>query len=518
MSAAGDGPGRYYVVELTTLDGSTVPPLRPERLVLKESVLGGWNGFARVQGGEQASIIEAFWNVSNRHFHPGLPITVRVMSVGEDDADSRGSLVRSWPSVVTKVGSSTSPKDGRAFSHIYFQDTVGYLSARHVWGVFRDCSLAEAVGGAISLAADGGGQPVLSPLTEGLPAVDIAQVLRPALGSFPYIVAAGSSLGVLLARLFRRLGVRMEMRGFDERIEVTLKDGPPDGFQVNVTLGDSASAHTGVVLDRNVEARHATRDTVLDNPSMGATMRVLQKGAVGHVVTSAGTDFNEAVFRANFAADHDYVTGVGVELLTGQPDIAPGGRVQFDRWLFDENEMLALEPPGQPGVGRVRDGAHWQVGSVMHLLEAGAYNNKANLWRDGVAWRQRPVNGESVTMLTGVVNDGSSDPGEVVSRDRLGRIPVTLQADYSEGGGLPGLPLPVADPIAGGRHGFLPQHRQGDRCRLAVSSPLDMEVVGFLYDDDRAVAGAVGAGSGIVVDHDGNEWSGMLFEPPANDS
>ena len=77
----------------------------------------------------------------------------------------------------------------------------------------------------------------------------------------------------------------------------------------------------------------------------------------------------------------------------------------------------------------------------------------------------------------------------------------------------PRLPLSIIQLMAGGLHGFIPAHRQGDVCRVAVHDPLWAEVVGFQYRNDLPInVGIAGATAGIVVEHDtGDAWSGMVF-------
>ena len=79
----------------------------------------------------------------------------------------------------------------------------------------------------------------------------------------------------------------------------------------------------------------------------------------------------------------------------------------------------------------------------------------------------------------------------------------------------PRIPLPIIEPMAGGLHGFLPAHRHGDVCRVAVYSPLSAEIVGFQYRSDRRInADIVDATAGFVVEHDmQNAWSGIVFRP-----
>ncbi len=79
----------------------------------------------------------------------------------------------------------------------------------------------------------------------------------------------------------------------------------------------------------------------------------------------------------------------------------------------------------------------------------------------------------------------------------------------------PRLPLTIIQPMAGGLHGFIPSHRQGDACRVAVHDPFWAEVVGFQYREDRQISSLVsGATAGIVVEHNFEQaWSGVVFRP-----
>ena len=79
----------------------------------------------------------------------------------------------------------------------------------------------------------------------------------------------------------------------------------------------------------------------------------------------------------------------------------------------------------------------------------------------------------------------------------------------------PRLPLTLLQPMAGGLHGFIPSHRHGDACRVAVHHPLWAEVIGFQYRQDRPLNTEIAAATAaIVVEHDtGHAWSGLVFRP-----
>ena len=79
----------------------------------------------------------------------------------------------------------------------------------------------------------------------------------------------------------------------------------------------------------------------------------------------------------------------------------------------------------------------------------------------------------------------------------------------------PRIPLTIIEPMAGSMHGFIPAHRHGDICRVAVHHPLYAEIAGFQYRSNRQInAQIVGATAGLVVEHDANAaWSGLVFRP-----
>ena len=78
----------------------------------------------------------------------------------------------------------------------------------------------------------------------------------------------------------------------------------------------------------------------------------------------------------------------------------------------------------------------------------------------------------------------------------------------------PKIPLPIVEPMAGAMHGFIAAHRHGDICRVAVHSPLNAEILGFQYRDDRQInVDLAGAVAGLVVEHNyAQSWSGLVFK------
>lgn len=513
-----DGVAFAAAVQPVAAEAADIAAVAVDSFVVVESQLEGWTGYAKIlpeqifadqalrdqilSGSHGSVFIDAFNANVARYLSPGQPI---VLALGE--AADEDEALRYWPAVVTKL-TATADSAGRLFCHIHFSDTVTYLADRPVWGVFRDCTLGEAVGGAIALVQNGAGGPTLTPSCAPLPAVALTEHLREPLDVLPFVAATGQTLGVWLAQVLGRLGVRMEMFGMaDGTIAAELKDGPPSDIADEFTFASSPSA-TGAVLRSTVMGPGGVeRDAVLDNPSAGEVRRMLDAGSVGTLVTAAGTGIEEAAYRGRLSEGTADMAMVEARVVTSAASIFAGGRLRFDRPVNGTDA--------------------WQVVVAQHGYADGRYFNTAFLSKDGAAWRpRRPRNTDGPSLVTGVVSDGASAPGDLVARDRLGRIPVALHAEVAgreevgqrTGAGIAGLPLPVADPVAGGMHGFLPEHRQGDRCRLAVNSPFDIEVIGFLYDDHRRIAADVADGSaGIVVDHRPEAWSGVLFRPDADD-
>lgn len=79
----------------------------------------------------------------------------------------------------------------------------------------------------------------------------------------------------------------------------------------------------------------------------------------------------------------------------------------------------------------------------------------------------------------------------------------------------PRIPVSAIEPMAGGLHGFIPGHRQGDTCRVLIHHPLFIELAGYQYRADQPISESiVDAHAGMVVEHNqGDIWSGILFKP-----
>lgn len=503
-----------------------------------EHLEGGWSGFADVDPGPSTTISagEAFGTTLAFCLMPGAPAALglwvvaqgtvqdeagdpinqgqpsslqdSVPDAGEEEkqsaTDTTAIPLRTWPSMITNVQTIPSP-DGLhdTACRIRFRDPLRALRNTPIWGVFRDCSPGEMLGGALSLAKGGDGKPTPLPTLSGMPPIAISQKLRPALAEVPYAIATGEPLGLWIARVFGRLGVRIEVIGDPSgSVHINLYDYESTRAPLSMNLAPGAiSASNAKISGTGAFPRSPERGSILDNPTSGISRRLGESGAVESLFYSAETGIDEGALRAGFERERSLLGCMRTQITTAQPGLHPGRIVEFT------NRAVA-------------GATTWQVASVKHGVGDGAYRNTATLMKAGAAWRPAVPRDEGPITVSGVVDDGESPLGETVRRDRLGRIPVTFSFMPTpvDNANVPAPPIPLAlpmiEPMAGGKHGFVPAHRQGDVCRVAVQNPLYAEVVGFVYGDDRRIGEeAEDATTGIIMRHDDQQWSGLVFRP-----
>lgn len=441
------------------------PPLSLSFLDLEESYNAGWKGAALL-----ATSSENAYNLSTTlslavtaGIGPAAPVAFMLALSGgaptttiggeRDDPTTitkllPGALLRVWPSVVIAATPQRSNSEtvGTAL-HLTFSDTISYLGSRPIWGAYRNSSLAEIVGGAISLAVGGDGQPTLNPITPGLPSITIVDELRESLGLIPYAVAAGNTLSGWLGDLQRLIGIRMEMRiNASGVVQLILTDQPvnhrigdvPSGFlpvdgiaDNNViplsldpddeTLADSNITELSIVAAQIIRIANKptgkNRGIVLDDPLHGSFRRLGSAGSVGSVVTATGISADEAVRRATSSLYGRYLESLIVEVETRQTGIRPGRSVNFGE------SYLNIE--------------YWQIILVRHVVNGTEYRNRATICSSQYAWLPSSAFEKySPVYVTAVVDGGEEyDEGDPVPRDRLGRIPITFSF----------LPRPIGD-------------------------------------------------------------------------
>ena len=500
----------------------------------------GWLGIGRIDPGVLQAISPslAMRTAFDMKLVPGAATQLELaVTKGTDrtGTDQTGTVIRGWPSVITDVAALPENDGGTTVTYceIQFCDPLTYLRERRIWGSFQSCTPGMILGGAMSLAMGGRGDPTYTPALAGLPVIRISEYLRESVQEIPYAVAVGETLGGWIGRVFGRLGIRIEILGDADGIcSITLRDSAPSAsggngghpaLPMEATTVDAAPYPTAsdlVIHSLRLGATRSQRDVLLDNPESGDSARIgVAGGAVEGVVSAAGTNRDEAALRSTFPHNRAYLAAQKITAISAQPSMFPGRVVT----LTDQDVLFTNE---------------WQVASTLHAYESGGhyYYNAVELEMGGIAWRPPVPADDSPRVISGTVDDGVSETGQPVARDRLGRISVRLACSFAGSGesgqgetetnpngngqaqsGAPGvqtaaIPLPVIKPMAGDIHGFVGAHRQGDLCRVILITPLYAEIHGFSFRADRTLSTAVfDASTGFVLRQGSEEWRGMLF-------
>lgn len=369
---------------------------------------------------------------------PGRQVVLQLASLTEGLVeDVLGSVVRSWPCVVQEMKPwRNDPSSRRIHCDIQMADPVTYLSDRQIWGSYRAVSLAEIVGGALTLAGGGDGKPTTSPVLPGFMAVIIEDNLRDDLYEVPYAIAAGETLGSFLLDIFGRLGVCMELWGTAAGgLRVKLKDNSTGVYTIAMQVipetedtgdgasaddsgeGDSQSQNTpeskisairGYISSIQAASGEVIRGGMLDDPVRGAFRRFGNPfGGVGMVASGPQISLEEAHRRFHYYIHHVYTNMLKVQFANRQAAFQPGRAVKTDRKVLDVDE--------------------WQVCYVYHRIRADSYNNVALLVRADAPWRLPLPAMRSPVFVPAVVNGGDDAiVHEPVLRDRMGRIPISF--------------------------------------------------------------------------------------------
>ena len=495
-------------------------PVSVAALELEEEYSAGWKGRAvlALAADLPLGIGEIFGAVLDRGILPGSSVTVRISLVDDDAAaEDSGRIVRTWPCVVARIEPEVPPPDGsRAECVIELEDPVRHRFPFPLRAVFAGCSIAEMTGGALGLAAGLDGTPSLEPVLPGAGSVTVVDATREALGSIPYAIASGESLGDWLDAIHSPLGVRRELRSLPGGgLEWTLTDRAPGGGHfvdatLDSSLGEEGSDATEVRLcavhGRPGEAR---RGAVLDDIEESVLWRFDPSLPVGTLIEGTGVGPDEAWLRADLDYQRAFLELLAIEIGSRDPGLRPGTLMR----------IRGLE---------LADIDRWQVTRVAHQVRGRTYANRAEVLRGDAAWRPpRAPAAPPRTLTATVAGEEDALPNEPVPRDPIGRIPVripfsTQAPDGTAAGAQSRIELPVVQPMAGALHGFAPVHRNGDACRLTVHHPFSAEIDGFVYRGAREVydGDSLAAGwAGFIVEHDGGKaWSGWAFERAVDDA
>ena len=506
-------------------------------LALTEYRSGGYSGSVKINP-RRISAEDALQVLLLDGLRPGSAVLVKLLVAGQ--------AVRIWPSVIASVTTTPSRdvNEPDAICTMTVCDPLTYLSDRPLWSAFVDCPLGKMLGGALSSAAGGDGRPTNTPILNGLPPIRIRDELRSEVAEAGYAIAAGDRLGHWLRCLWARLGVRISMLGTtDGVLHATLCDAVPSATRLNddggidMTLDPSRgpSATNLAFGGLQVNPLAIVRGGLLDSIGGGEPSRFGPNGALESVLTEGQTSVDEAARRAGFRLANRRLSQARLTVKSGQPGLLPGRVVN----LKPRDPLSRGDPPGgeptpaipTPGRGSALLGAsRWQAVDVSHLCFKARYWNEASFEKTGLAWRPERPEERGATIVSGVVDDGAAETGELVRRDRLGRVPIRFsfvpESPADTGTPSPGdvpwpalVPLPPSVPGAGNQHGFLPDHRQGDWCRIAVINPLWAEIIGYSHRDDRHLGEKVrDATVGVVVREEGDDWHGIVFRADPKES
>lgn len=517
---------RYLPSISSGFDGAARMPV--SKMTIEERQGFGWTGSALIDPAPEGhiGIGGAFSRMLGLDFLPGWPIFVQLAVAIDADRDGdpdEVTPVRVWPSMISKIESISgvdpdNPYDGRV--EVFFADPWTYLGATPVWGVFTNVSPGELVGGAMSMAAGGDGVPTLTPaLGVNHHTVSIAQSVHHSSRNIPYAIATGEPLYEWLFLILSRFGIRLEIMGdLQGGLGISLKDLRPLGDAIPLVVEGASldSTKSASVVSVQYDAVPEQRAVTLDNQKSGDIRRIGYAGSIGAVFNTALTTPQQVEVRSSFLTQFANLNRVKIVLSSGQPALRPG-------------RLINLRS-ATTGIGN-----NWQVNNITHTFTSKSYSNEFSAYIGDIPWRPPVASTENrAVIVSAMVDDNRSEPGEIVPRTRLGRVPVSLSFTQNEvlsgsatpppDGEAPNRPdnwpprlhLPVVERMAGGVHGFVPVHRQGDVCRVVVRSPLLAEILGFSYRDNlRVGAEVVDSSAGIVVGYgeEKTDWSGVLFRP-----
>ena len=542
-SASTPNPSGTHSYHVTLRPFSARAPVPADDVEVHESRAGGWWGHAsfiprlsteRGLSRDQAKAT-TFDIALDSGLVPGKSVAIRLASETGGRKTAR-TLLRIWPSVITSVNADVDT----GICDVLFCDPLTWRARHPIWGVYRNCSPGEMLGGAMSLAGGGDGRPTLTPVLPGMPLVRISQYLRAALERVPCAIAAGQALVPWLGGVLGRLGVRIEMLGYPGgQVAIALRDTAPSGTPVEMTLdsGEASAMNAAVVASRGYPG-HSARAVVLDDPGFSAAGRIGAQGAVEAVSCVAQIDLSESELRAGFAQQRLDLRLSRMLVETQHTGFMPGRLVKFTNCSAGGETL-------------------WQTGGTTHFFSTGrfaagkpsadtqgAYANHVVLESGKLPWRPSIPPDDGPVIVSGIVDDGASDEGATVARDRLGRIPIRFcflpadgdpsqrgsggsgseAGDAGAGGGddgspgeawPPRIPLSMVEPMAGGVHGFVTAHRRGDVCRILIRNPMYAEILGFgRHDHQRISQDMAGISAGVIVrEGDDDRWSGILFLP-----
>lgn len=413
-----------YHASLSRL-GDRDTDIRLAEFDLREGYNSGWSGTGVVVGTGESPITPGAMISAVMASGVLTGTSVGLALEGVSGLTDDANISRFWPCVVN--GIRPFPIDETsAGCRIHLVDPVSYLAEQPIWGAYRNVSVAETVGGTLSMATGGDGKPTQSPILPGLPPVRVDPQYRDALEKVPYVIAAGQPLGDWLAEFLAKLGLRAELSGYEDgRTDLTLTDALPRGQPREMSVVEPTGTDPTVSGNSILIRQHSAfpgaplRGALLDDPTKGSGRLLLRSGAVGTVLTDAELDVDEAAGRVYRAAKGIVADMLALTATTRQPNLRPGGVVRLSQSTHGMSD--------------------WQIPSITHELRGSVYENQATLIRGDVDWHPALPLSRPPLYVSAVVDGGNGfDFQQPVPRDRLGRIKVKF----------PFTPTPVGEEAA----------------------------------------------------------------------
>ena len=317
--------------------------------ILNETRGGGWFGYAVIYPavGSTLTSTQMFTISLSQGFLPGTSVLLKVRTSGTT------IMKRIWPSVITRVETNDIKVDqtGTPFCKIYFNDPLSYLGNSPIWGVYKDQSLEQMLGGVLSLAYGGDGNPTTNLTFNDLPILRIAsRNLHKNIDTIPYAIAAGETLKDWLGAVFGRLGVRIEVKGnVDESVHLTLRDSAP-------SVAEGVTAHSMVLTDSDIRGGEnrfnlasltarpimEQRGAIVDNPTRGSVKRIGGAGPVGMTFYGENITIDEAQRRNKFSLERDIISAVTINGTSSKIDLYPGCLVTFGQDILEESDWQVV--------------------------------------------------------------------------------------------------------------------------------------------------------------------------------
>ncbi len=400
----------------TTLFGAALEvdgtPFKVTNCTIREGYNAGWSCEVSKRTPDREKTVSS---LANQLAEDGIEAGKKsTLLLGTMDSQDVLTSFRRWPCMIDNIRViNQSTKSTRAEYQLHLVDPITYMAGNSIWGAYRLTSLAEIIGGVLSLAGGGSGEPTLNPILNGMPKIKISHSYRNSLDSIPYMIAAGETLEEWLDHVAGQLGIRFEMLGMmtdeGEILKLMIYDGEPDTNPENVIdMEFSTQKSTTQLFITNYSQRtyYPYRGYVLDDATLGDIYNYGATGAVGRVISEHKIGVDESQRRSQYPT-----LGSSLESFL----------------MYGESRQMGCRPGRLINFGdSSTDKTKYQLANVVHSLSGSQpdnYDNVLHMLDGGYAWHPMSPPSRSPIVVGATVDSGSNyrrnDP---VPRDRLGQI------------------------------------------------------------------------------------------------